>query len=160
MLHMLKRFIEVLGPIRHALVDFKKAHMIPSQTEIDIIEELIEPLDIIEACTRLLCSRDVNLAKADQIFEYALRELHKLESDIGKRLCEEVEYRINERRQKTVATLLAYLENPMFLNHNRNLKLEYASKTEIQKLAKEILLRLFPSEAKSTSPPEKVKHSE
>ena len=145
MLHMLKRFIELKKPVELTLVEFDKKDMFPSDSEIKVIEDLIEPLDIIEACSRRLCSRDVNLAKADQIFEYELQALGKLETDIGKRFAEEIKYRITERRLTSVATLLAYLENPMFLSLNKNLLLQYANKTEIQKLARDILMRLFPS---------------
>ena len=149
MFHMLKRFLEIMKSIEHALLDINKGSMFLDRHEVDLIESLIEPLDIIEACSRKLCSRDVNIAEADRIFEYELRELQKLKSDIGQRFAEEIEYRITERRLKTAATLLAYLENPMFQSSIKNPTLEYANKTEIQRLARDVLLRLFPMEDKS-----------
>ena len=121
--------------------------MFPSPEDIKIIEELVDPLDTIELCATRLCARDVNIAKADRIFEYMIRELRELKSDVGVRLCTEVEYRIYERRLKIPATLMAYLENPMFLIQKTPKKLlTYATKVEIQNEAKDLLLRLFSAE--------------
>ena len=109
----------------------------------------MDALDTIELCATRLCARDVNIAKADRIFEYLLRELRKLNTEVGMRLCNEVEYRIFERRLKIPATLLAYLEKPMFLQRmsvRHPPLLAYATKCEIQMEARDILVRLFQAE--------------
>ena len=40
--------------------------MYPTPEEMDTIKELVEALEIVEAGTRALCARDVNLADADE----------------------------------------------------------------------------------------------
>ena len=40
--------------------------MYPDEQEIAAIKELVDALEIVEAGTRALCARDVNLATADE----------------------------------------------------------------------------------------------
>ena len=131
--------------VGHTLLYFKKMQMYPTDDEMKIIKELIQALGIIETASRRLCRREVNLAKADRIYEWMLRKLDELESNVSDRLRNEVGYRISERRPKKVATLLAYLENPMFLDLTKDRLLKYATKPEIKEMANDILLRLYPS---------------
>ena len=42
--------------------------MYPDEGEIAQIKELVEALEILEAGTRSLCSRDMDLAKADEVY--------------------------------------------------------------------------------------------
>ena len=80
-----------------------------------------------------------------QIFEYMLKELRKLSTNIAVRLEMALLERINERRLREVATLMAYLKNPQFLDRvsERSLILKYATRAEITKQAKELYMRLF-----------------
>ena len=122
--------------------------MYPSDEELDGIKALVDALEIVEAGTRRLCARDVDLAKADRIFEYILKELRLLDSRIAERLEAAVHERIIERRQKEASTLLAYLKDPTFLTRvsKGKLILDYANKTTIRTLAKDLYMRLFPTE--------------
>ena len=43
-----------------------KLSMYPDEDEIDMLLELVEALEILEAGTRILCSRDMDLARADE----------------------------------------------------------------------------------------------
>ena len=87
----------------------EKDHLYPDPEEIKTIKQLVDALEIVEAGTRALCRRDVNLAVADEIFEYIIEELRKLNTPIALRLELAVEDRVAERRLKEAATLLAYL---------------------------------------------------
>ena len=46
-----------------------------------------------------------------------------------------------------LSTLLAYLENPEFLTTTSTCVLEYASRNDLPKIAKEVYVRLFLNEA-------------
>ena len=98
-----------------------------------------------------------------------LKELSALDSTIAARLLTSLEFRINERRQIGLATLLAYLKKPKFLETTDKLRLPYANKEQITRLAKILYDRLFqntfpeekeaqndnPSTSTSRSPPVK-----
>ena len=114
----------------------------PTEDEINTIKALVDALEIVEAGTRALCSRDTDLAVADQIFEYTITELRKLHTTISYRLEIALENRISERRLKVESTLLGYLKNPKFL-HDGEKVLTYANKSEITKLARDLYIRLF-----------------
>ena len=64
---MLKRFNKVRDPLDHALVDLRQKELFPTQSELDKIDEMVEALDIVECCSRLLCGRDVSLSDADWV---------------------------------------------------------------------------------------------
>ena len=74
-----------------------------------------------------------------------IEKLQELESEFAKKLLYSVKKRIIERRQITVATLLAYLENPAFLNTTGSLNLTYSSRDEIAEEILELDTRLYPS---------------
>ena len=64
---MLKRFLELKGPVRHVLEMLGKASMFPDDAELKIIEAIVGALQWVECTTRALCRRDISLAKADQV---------------------------------------------------------------------------------------------
>ena len=78
-----------------------------------------------------------------QIFELMIADLRKLDSSFAVRLLAQVEERIDERRLKVASTLLAYLEDPTFLEQVDDLILQYSSKSLITSLARDIYFRLY-----------------
>ena len=144
---MLKCYMQLREIIDNELMHLKLRSLILSDQEFESIKVLVETLDIVEVGSRKLCRRKVTLASADEIFEFMLRKLYKLKSPIGQQLYKSVEFRINERRNKTLATLQAFLEDHEFLEQielDEGMKmLEYADKTELKKLASEVYNRLF-----------------
>ena len=144
---MLKQIIPLKKVIYNELVDLKLEKLWLTDDEFKAVETLVEALEIVEVGSRKLCSRKVTLGKADEIFEKMLVKLYKLKSDIGRKLYNSVEYRVNERRNKVLATLQAFLEDHEFFEHieqGEDMKmLEYADRTEMKRLAKELYTRLF-----------------
>ena len=65
-------------------------------------------------------------------------------SDFAKKLLFALKCRIIERRQTVHATLLAYLEDPSFLDNTADKEFVYSSHDEIAKAARELLIRIFP----------------
>ena len=82
-----------------------------------------------------------------------IKELQALNSDFAKELTTSVKDRIDERRQPKLSTLLAYLNDPHFLDASKSWGrvLSYANKTAITTLAKEIYMRLFHEEQDEAS---------
>ena len=83
-----------------------------------------------------------------------VKELREQETDFGIELATSVENRIHQRRQVKHATLLAYLENPIFLHASVQFDkvLPYSSKTAITALMKDLYIRLFGEEKQSEEP--------
>ena len=67
---MLKRFLELKGPVRHVLDMLGKASMFPDEEQLKMIEDIVEVLQWVECTTRALCRRDISLAKSDQACYY------------------------------------------------------------------------------------------
>ena len=142
---MLRNFLEIRVQIHKDLSDRGKESMFPTPAEIDHTKSLAEALKIIAFLTAKLGARDMNLAKADEIFEFALEQLDQLDSPISDDLYSHMKARIIERRLQHVATLLGYLQNPKFLFGRRH-KLPYSNKAEITDEAVKLYTRLFDSD--------------
>ena len=145
LLTMIRNFLRIQVSIQKDLIDHGKLSMFPTDEEITYITELSEALQVMAYCSTQLGARDMNLARADQHYEFALNELDSLKSSISKRLHDNLYSRIVERRPKIYATLLAYLENRKFLDTRRN-NLTYSTKARIQAAAEELYVRLFVSQ--------------
>ena len=144
---MIRNFLEIRVQIHKDLKERGLLSMFLTNQEIEHAEDLTAALKIIAFLTAKLGARDMNLAKADRIFEFALRHLDQLDSTVAKDLRELMYERIEERRLKTIATLLAYLENPKFrLAAGREERLPYSNKTEITEAAISVYTRLFHKE--------------
>ena len=78
-----------------------------------------------------------------QVFEWMITKLEKLGSQFATNLLFELKCRIIERRQSVASTLLAYLENPKFLDSTAGLKLEYSDREAIAQKIERLFLRLF-----------------
>ena len=149
---MIKRFLQLRTPIHKTLIDFKKQAMFPTDTEMSILEELVEALEIVEVGTRMLCERKTTLADADKIFEFVLKKLKESNGTISSLLREKIIVRINQRRLPKLSTLQAYLENPKFIEEMEgyNNALEYATLEEIVETAQNLYQRLYPASTKTT----------
>ena len=66
---MLNRFIEISVPIKKALDDpaINKRSLFPDDEEIEKIEGLLNPLNVVRDGTVSLQGNDVNLATADEV---------------------------------------------------------------------------------------------
>ena len=144
LLKMLKRFLEVLDQVHHVLVDFKMNvdTFIPSKTEIEIIKPVVQALSIVDSAGRKLGARKATLASADAIFEFMIGRLSTLNSPFANRLNGAIQTRIEQRRLNTLSTLMAFLENPNFLDSIKNLHLQYGSRNDMIQAAKELLIDL------------------
>ena len=147
---MFRNFLKTRGPIYDDLSQRGKEHMFPTQSEIDHIKSVTEALKIIAFATAKLGAHDMNLAKADQIFEFAFIQLDQLTSEISTDLRMSMYRRIEERRLEDVTTLLAYLKNPRFLN-NKPSKLSYSTKAGITEMAISVYTRLFENDLPTTT---------
>ena len=92
-----------------------------------------------EIASNALGSNNNNLFKADRILEFLKAESGKNTSSFGIKLHNNLENRIIQRRNLQVAGLIRYLSS----NGTTDSTLQYPSKTELGKAARDIFFRLF-----------------
>ena len=147
LLAMVKRFLEVKTPLAKTLLTLKHIHLLPSDSEIKCLEDMVESLETIETGSLALGRRECSLTKADRIFQFMLEKLEQQSSEISSRLLERLRIRILERREEVLSSLLFFLEDPAsYLSalETGNLPLPLAGKNEIARAARDIHVRLFP----------------
>ena len=140
---MLKQFIDNEDPVYHVMRDFKMdMSLMPTEEEMTILKPIVEALSYIDSVGRKIGARKATLASADFMFEKLIGKLSTIDSPFAMRLNGAVQTRIEERRLTILSTLMAFLENPSFLDSTRNLHLQYADRNELIKSAKELLIDL------------------
>ena len=145
LLRLLRRFVKVKDPIHHALVDLKKTDMFPVENDIIIIEDMVNTLDSVEAVSLCLQDRSVTIAEADESFDFAFKSLnHKAETSyFALQIRDSLLKRVLYRRNKSLTTLMSFLENRKFLKENDQV-LPKATKEEMTNFAVNLYTRLFP----------------
>ena len=141
---MLKNFLRVRVQIYTDLCSRGNESIFPTEAEIQHVKRVTDALDIIAFASTKLGARDVNLAKADQILEFALWQLDQLNTEFSKELRKNVFQRVTERRQKELSTLLGYLDNHKFLDRRTGARnLPYSTKSKATETAESLYKRLF-----------------
>lgn len=147
LIKMIQGFLEVKEAISVSLRKFEQEDRFPSESEISLLEHLIEPLEIIEAGALKLGQRDCDLYKADKIFRYMLRNLQSLQGQVGKDIYQSVKKRIEERRHVKLSCLFWYFHQPdeylKFLEKKDKL-LRLLGKNDLWNFATSLYIRLFP----------------
>ena len=146
LLCLLRRFVKVKVPIHHALVDLKKTDMYPCENDISIIEDMVTTLETVEAVSLCLQDRSVTLADADASFDFALNSLNeKAETSyFALKIRDSLLSRVLYRRNKSLTTLMSYLENRRFLKETDQV-LPKATKEEMTDFAVDLYTRLYPN---------------
>ena len=112
LLSMLRRFHEMKGTIAKALVQLSAIDMYPSASDLELISQMIEALEVIETGSLALGRQDCDLRKADRIYDFTLSSLLRQESSIGQELYQAVFERIMERRVDVLSSLMSFLDEP------------------------------------------------
>ena len=148
LLRLLSRFVKVKDHIHHALVDLRKADMFPVENDIIIIEDMVNTLESVEAVSLCLQDRAVTIAEADESFDFALKSLnHKADTSyFALQIRDSLLSRVLYRRNKSLTTLMSFLENRKFLKETDQV-LPKATKEEMTEYAVVLYTRLFPEPA-------------
>ena len=81
------------------------SELILTESELDLIKELVDCLEVIEVGATALSKRDVDILKSEKIFEFILSKL-KENSFVSEDLYNAVTERINERRNSGTCGLV------------------------------------------------------
>lgn len=105
------------------------------------ILDVLKPARIaIEALSR----NDTTLLTAEGVLKFLFQALEKNHSVLALKLLEELKVRIGKRRDKSLLSLLKFLQDPSSLENVEDEFFSMTSKNEITKSAKNLMVRLFP----------------
>ena len=90
---MLRVVLQILSAVNQALKEFSFIHLILTSAEVKQLEAVYEVLDTVAAGATELGSNDMDLEKADKVFEFLIRQLSQEESAFGSQMCESVSRR-------------------------------------------------------------------
>ena len=141
---MLKRFLRVLREVEKALIDFRRRDLLLDEKEEAATQEIVDLLETVEIASLDMSRNDVDLLRADKVITFTLNKMDEKTSPAGLKMASLLRKRFAERRNEEIAGLFRLLSsaNPV------QLPLDYPSKTELQKKARDLYMRLF------WSPPE------
>lgn len=134
---MLKTFSRVAGPIKEALTVLNRLEMWRSEFE-PAIDEIFNVLNVTKMTMDQISKDDADLLTAEGALEFLFDELDRLQTPLSQALLEQLEIEINHRRQKSIVSLLKFLQNPQSLNEDKTSFFSMSSKKEIIELASSI----------------------
>ena len=108
--NMLNTFYRLRNAIQKACIDVKAAVSL-TDCDITLINELVSALAPVKVAVDRLCRRETNLLDADVILQFAVVQLEKQSSELGKTLAIALRRRVMERHTD-LSGLLQYLNNP------------------------------------------------
>ena len=147
MLAMVQRFLELSDVLPTALNELASNHLFPSEDELQLATEIVDSLNLVEVAVLALGRRDSDLAKADKIFTFLLSNLEQQTGALSTKLGEAITTRILERRNPLISGLLVYLDDAAeFEQLSQDSPFEFPTKTELAKTARDLFVRLFPSQ--------------
>ena len=83
-----------------------------SDTEIALLNNIVETLKPLKLCLEALCRRDATLLSADGILKFLMDELNRHNSPLSTELRDAVYRRVKDRRNSLLFDLMSYLNNP------------------------------------------------
>ena len=140
---MLNRFIVISPYMRQA--NFARSEWWPfTGAEIHDLRELTAALEPLESAVTALSSRSANIVDAETIYEQVMDEFDNQDTWISNELKASFLKRVKERRNITLTHLVLYLQDPAYIQSEKDQFGEKIGKTAILLLAKKIVSRLFP----------------
>ena len=142
---MIRRFLQLLPEIKYATSmsgkdwEFKEA-------EIKQLRDLDQALEPLECAIKQLGSSGINLIGAEMVYENTWNDFQRLDSPIARQLEQSFKKRLLERRPANLVHLILFLENPSYWDKEKDFFGETIRKSQIKKLASDLVRRLFPED--------------
>ena len=144
---MLKRFLQIKDPVNKALSELGQPKI--SKNNISMLKELLDVLSPLEAAVKELSKNSATLLTAEGVYKFIFDKLNEFESEFSKNLSKELKKRMDERRDKSLMTLLIFLETGSIPQSNKYF--DYVSKAIAVAFAVEIFERIHPTTEESNS---------
>lgn len=141
---MLERFYKLRKCILKAMIDLK-IDISMSSNELEVVNEIIKTLRPVKLGMERLGKRDTNLLSAEAILKFIISELTEVQTPFSFRMKSTIQWRIQERRNKSLVGLLKFLNNSenYEVPNETNSDLPLPEKSELADIAKKLLERLF-----------------
>ena len=140
MLAMVKRFLKLRNCLKKLSVDFKSIKMNFSDSEIRMLQNMVEVLEPVKAAVDQLSARNINLLHADAVFKYLLEKVGGSSGLLRAAMLAAIEKRFCERRPKELLDVLNFLHNPDSIHQPQDL---VVFKMESKKKIKETIAKLY-----------------
>lgn len=109
LLLMISRFLEVIKPIKKAMLDWNIVYEV-SERDIDMMKSLISALEPLDLVIKKLSDRTTNLLTAHAAINFAISELKSTNSSISQELASSLENRILSRSRTDLLQTLKFLK--------------------------------------------------
>ena len=150
---MIQQFLKIKDSIVKVLLDISPL-LICSDDEFDVLSDIVAALEPVKLAAEALCRQNATLLTAEGIFKFLVNNLKQKNSHLCTSMKDAILKRFAERRQNNLVSLFKYLSNPECLFQVEEHEVfNMPSKSVLQKTAKNMLSRLFPT---STEEPEKT----
>ena len=138
----------VIKEVEKALIDLSRQEDFLTESDVAQLRALKEHLEVVLISSNKLASNESDTFTADCVIEFLLDQTASGTSEFGNKLNEALEKRVLQRRNMRVAGLLRYLSS----NDKEASTLDYPSKAELTRFARDIYSRLFGSVDEPTEP--------
>jgi hypothetical protein len=145
LLSMIQQFLKIKDAIAKVLTDISPL-LICSNDEVEVLLDIVAALEPVKLAAEALCRQNATLLTAEGIFKFLVSNLQKKNSRLCISMKNAILKRFAERRQNNLVSLFKYLSNPECLFQVEEHEIfNMPSKSVLQKTAKNMLSRLFPT---------------
>ena len=145
LLTIIQQFLKINEQIGVVLADISPS-LICTEQELDSLTDIIDALEPVKLAAEALCRKNATLLTANGIFKFLINKLNQKKSSLCIRMKDAFLKRFTERRQSNLVSMYKYLSNPDCLHEiEEHVIFNIPSKTVLQKTAKLLLSRLFPT---------------
>jgi len=138
---MIERFLQIKGPVNKTLHELGQQKF--SEKNISILKKLFDVLSPIESAVKELSKNSATLLTAEGCYKFIFDKLDEFDTNLSTQLSKQIKKRMDERRDKTLMTLIIFLETGTIPHSNKYF--EYTSKGVAIALAVEIFERIHTS---------------
>lgn len=137
---MVDRILKLRKAILKAATDLAAEHLY-NNINFEFLENISSVLKPIELTVLELSKESATLLSAEGAIKFLFAKMNEMDSFLSKKMLSALKVRINERRNKSLVTLLLYLHNSHVPKSDSNL--DYSTKKEAINLAKNLFERFF-----------------
>lgn len=137
---MFQRFLRISECINHALVEIGLETF--SESELVVIKKLYGVLEPLEVAVKELSKDKATLITAEGVYKFLFNNLSEMKNnEFSQKLIFEIKKRMDQRRNKTLITLMIYLQTGIVPKSTEFLN--YSTKTAAKILAETIVKNYF-----------------
>lgn len=139
---MVERFLRVIDPVQKALMDLNMGN-IWTLEDTNTAKCILNTLSPVKYSVEALSRKDANLLTGEGVLKFLFNALQMDNSALSKKLLDELKVQLLKRRNIQTVSLLKFLQDPNNLQERDDEFFNSTSKSNIIKVAKTYMHRLF-----------------